>query len=140
MLNMNNFAIKIEPGLPETPFHGSISLDEIDAKGILSRHPEKYDIIYNVGGQAYRYYPASILTILNDLHQEWELIRSRKSHAMTLSGYTVLNMDIDGEAVMLRDPLSTIGQPVSDVIWVVAIEEAFREATEKVLGAIHGAG
>lgn len=140
---MNNFTIEITPDLPQYISSEPISFDYIniiDARVALADYPKYYEIIYHLAGKSFRYYPASILTILNDLHLEWELVRSRVAHSMTLSGYTVLEVSFEGEAALFADPLkqspsgasTLIGEP----IWVLGVEEAFRAATERVLGVI----
>jgi hypothetical protein len=147
MLNMDKFIIEITPELPKLISDEIISSDYInliDTKVVLAELSDQYEIIYHLAGNSYRYYPASILTILNDLHIEWELIRSRVPHAMTLSGYTVLAIDFVGEAALFADPLdrSTSGasKRIGEPIWVLSVEEAFRIAIERVLRAIRSAG
>ncbi len=137
---MTGFSIDINPPLTIGEYSCPITLEGIDAESVLRNHPEEYDIEYMIGGCSFRYYPASILTVLNDLHQEWGLVRDRIPHAMTLSGYTVLEMDFEGEAVLFYDPVKTSGetrQRVGEPTWVIAVEDAFRVATEQALGVVH---
>lgn len=140
---MATFKIEIDPAMPESAQVAPMSLEDIDAGNVLDHHPEQYDIIYHLDGRSFRYYSADILTILNDLHQEWELVRSRTPHLMTLSGYTVLEITFEGESAVFLDPVDGLANEkkrIGDPIWVVAVEEAFHSATEQVLSVIRGIG
>lgn len=140
---MTVFKIEIDPALPESAHGEPMSLENINAGNVLDQHRENYDVVYHLDDRAFRYYPANILTILNDLHQEWELVRSRTPHLMTLSGYTVLEIVFEGGAAVFLDPLEgSAGEKkrIGDAVWVVAVEEAFRSATEQVLSVVRNAG
>jgi len=133
-----SFQIEITPALPRAKSSKAISLDGLDHGTILDKHPEKYDIIYYVAGQRYAYYPSSILTVLNDLYEEWTLIKGRSPHIMTLSGYTVLDMNFVDDSVRFLKPLP--GSPVGRVFLCECpydtVEQAFRSATEQVLSFV----
>ncbi len=135
---MSEFIIKISPELPEIVTHHEISLDGIDFARVYKQHPEEYDVIYKIDNFSFQYYPTSIATVLNDLHQEWELVRSRTSHEMTLSGYRVLDMLINGDNVIFENPTisSENKKQIGESFSILSVEETFRSATERVLNEI----
>lgn len=141
---MSTFNIKIVPDIPD--YEGVIYFDKINDlsyKYINISFETEYEIIYHIAEESFRYYPSDILTILHDLYHEWQLVRTRTPHLMTLSGYTVLEIDFEGEAVIFKDPVefsvSGVSKLIGEPVWVLAVEEAFREAIERVLGLVQSA-
>lgn len=103
---MSSFRITISPPLPYQDVTPSdVLLDDLDYARILLSHTQEYDLTYHVDSFEFRYYPASIITVLNDIHEEWILARQRANHDMTLSGYTVLRIEFEQDNVVFSDPL-----------------------------------
>lgn len=71
----------------------------------MNQYHKEHDIIYFVNDRSFRYYPASLVTILNDLYQELESAQNGESHMMTLSGYTVLEIQFRVGKAIFFDPL-----------------------------------
>lgn len=97
---------------------------------------KKYDVRYLVDGRVYGYYPASLLTVLNDLAQELELCERRESHEMTLSGYTVLILEFDEAGGTFSDPVVRGARPAGGQIGEPMAQEeicaAFRSAVHDI--------
>lgn len=109
---MGKFTVEIEPSVPPALVVPSkLSLDGLDYNKVLSNIPGEYNIRYYVEEESFTYYPASILTITNDIFLEWELTQKRESHNMTLSGYTVLTMIFKNDYVYFIDPTSVHNEP-----------------------------
>lgn len=141
---MSKFSIEIIPDIPqpEEPIHFE-NIDNLSYQDIGISYEEEYEIIYHIGEESFQYYPSGILTILYDLYDEWKLVRSKTPHSMRLSGYTVLEIDFEGEAVIFKDPMEWsrhgVTKKIGEPIWVLAVEEAFRAAIERVIGLIQRA-
>jgi hypothetical protein len=138
---MSSFHIEMHPSLPfkREPL-GTVDLNGLDWGEILKVIPDEYEIIYYIEGEQFRYYPASIATALNDLLLEWDCIRRRASHRMSLSGYTVLEMAFDEEGVCFFDPIARVRDPgvspLATPIPIAVVEDIFREVIERVLGLV----
>lgn len=103
------FSIEIQPSVPaESEVCLPADFSNLDYEAILRQHSEEYDVLYHVDGQIFGYYPSSVVTVLNDLHWEWEQTRDRLSHSMTLSGYTVLTIEFIGDLAFFSDPVATV--------------------------------
>lgn len=146
---MGSFTVEIVPPLPAVGADSkrlsyddleNIRIESLDFERIYSHHTEEYDVRYHVGGRVFAYYPSSIVTVLNDLYQEWEFVSSRTPHTMTLCGYTVLEVDFKEEEAIFLDPVAyhrtgtreLISEPVSAAV----VEQAFRSAVVGVLRVI----
>lgn len=137
-LNVSTFRIEFEPRLPKAETKTtSLSLDHLDVGRILTGHTQEYDVRYRIDQKTIGYYPASIITVLNDMYEEWTLARSRTSHTMTLSGYPVLQVEYDGETALFLDLVQFlkygIRKPIADPISALDVEAAFRSALEHIL-------
>jgi len=137
-LNVSTFTIEFEPELPKVKRKtASLSLDCLDFARILTVHRQEYDVTYRIDNRVFSYYPASIATVINDLHQEWELARSRTSHLMTLSGYPVLEIEFEGETALFLDPAQLLGfrvrKPIGEPVSPIVIEATFQSALQHVL-------
>jgi len=135
---VSTFIIEFKPELPKIKRKtASLSLGGLDFQRILTVHTQEYDVTYRIDHRLFCYYPASILTVINDLHQEWELARSRTSHLMTLSGHPVLEVEFDGETALFLDPVQLLGfrvrKPIGEPISSSAVEATFEAAFQHVL-------
>jgi hypothetical protein len=137
---MSNFVIEFRPALPPAPgSQGDISLKSVQVDKVLNAFPQPYDVWYDINGSRYCYYPTSILTMLNDIHLEWELIRKRESHNMTLVGYTVLEMTFTGETICFFDPVERAqgrGEPIGGEFAADVIEKTFKSALDALWSLI----
>ena len=112
----------------------AIEWDAIDVAAASDRF-RKYDVHYVVDGRVYGYYPASLLTVLNDLAQELELCERRESHEMTLTGYTVLILEFGEAGGTFADPVmrgarltgGQIGEPMDPDDICAAFRSAVRD-------------
>ena len=102
---MSVFSIRVDPILerPITSFR-EISPTPQEWE-LLTTLPQEYNIMFYVEGKLYCYYPSSLATALNDLLWEWDRAKSCKSHEVTLSGYTVLDIVFHDKIVDIHDPL-----------------------------------
>lgn len=127
---MNHFKIMLDPPIPRAPgVYPKISLDMIDLDKTIQAVSQEYNIYYLAAGRYFTYYPASILTIINDIDLEFTLIQKRKSHLMSLSGYTILEMVFTGERVYLFEPFDVLGsekKPIGAAFEASYIEQAFK--------------
>lgn len=135
---MSSFTIEFKPELPKIKRKtASLSLDGLDFGRILTLHPQEYDVTYRIDHQVFGYYPASIVTVINDLHEEWKLARSRTSHIMTLSGSPVLEIEFEGETAIFLDPSQLLGfrvrKPVGEPMSALGVEATFEAALQHVL-------
>lgn len=107
---MTEFAIEFDPKIPGDAT-GKIDYDlsTLQAKVIMSTIPTEYNLIYVIDGTRFFYYPANILTVLNDLDLELSLVRDRRAHGVTLSGYTVLEIKFENECAHFFDPVGGVG-------------------------------
>lgn len=108
----------------------------LDFKRITENCPSEFDIRYLLDGRRFSYYPASILTILNDLHLELGLFQKRKPHDITLSGYTILRVSFLGEFAVFTDPVEELhgdmGRAVCGNVIAIDVEESMRNAVQNV--------
>ena len=135
---MSEFRIEFDPPVPPAPHrYSKISLDRLQCDQITRAFSQEYDVIYCIDDKQFRYYPASILTVINDIHWEWEFAKRRESHNMTLSGYTVLDLVFTGEKAQFFDPItpsqSSGKNPVGSEISAGATEVAFKSALDTLL-------
>jgi hypothetical protein len=135
---MSTFRIEFDPPVP-APWrsYSEISLDRLPYEQIYRAFIQEYDTIYWIDDVSFRYYPASILTVINDIHSEWELIKRRESHQMTLSGYAVLDLFFTREGVQFRHNVGPVGrrrsQPVGATFGASKIETSFKLALDSLL-------
>ena len=123
------------PRRPKLVFDTSII--DIDVKSINKNYKIEHRLEYRIGKNVFTYYPASIITILNDLDLELCLIKKRISHSMTLSGYEVLRMEIDSDKATLFDPTSRSGSnKIAGVFLVDELESKFQKSIIEVLNGI----
>lgn len=132
---MSEFIIRFNPQLGEgteyvrVPLDISPTIEMYDTSHLL-------DIQYEIGTHTFGYYPAAPIVILNDLISELQLVKSRSSHDMTLSGYKILEMDVVGTNVILYDPVATVQngyrKAIERPLDVTKVEQAF----EKAIGAV----
>lgn len=105
---MPKLLIEINPLISPAPVcFGEISPSQQEWRTIANVTGE-YNLTYSVSGQRFCYYPSSLATLLNDILWEWQLMKDRKAHQMTLSGYTVLEADFDGDDALIYDPLDRV--------------------------------
>ena len=138
---MSNFSIFFHPPLPSVEIKTTdLSLEALNVRLVLDKYPVYHSIVYTIDGAKFEYYPASVITVLNDLHLELKMLEERRSHHMTLSGYTVLEVRYQNEMAQFYDPLgpATVGKEV----WVgkdipcEAIEMEFMRATLEVVNLV----
>jgi hypothetical protein len=99
----------------------------------------QHDVWYVVDENIFTYYPTDIITVLDDLTVEWMLAVERKSHDMTLCGYTVLEIRYSGEMARFFDPgaRSKGGElPVGDEMDSAYIEKVFADIVSTVWGFV----
>lgn len=133
---MSEFQITFAPPLPPVvAIDPPMRLDHVDVATITARYRTEHDVLYSIGGMVFAYYPASILTVLNDLHLEWCLIRERGSHDVTLSGYTVLEAVFDKGYFQFRTP-AWPSAPVCGRFDAAYLERKFRGAVSEVWGLV----
>jgi hypothetical protein len=135
---MNAFNIVFDPPLPEaSELRDDLSLSDIDYEKVLQDIPEFYNIQYIINEETFGYRPASIMTVLNDIHLEWSLCRARKSHDMTLSGYPILKAVFDGDEVRFHDLKKLIKlkeeRSLIGIFEAEFIERAFGFSLESIL-------
>ncbi|CAN0416653.1 unnamed protein product, partial [Phaeothamnion confervicola] len=133
----STFLIAFEPPiLPAETVPVPESLEGLDWTEILAVHTQYYDVLYRIDGKLFCYYPADVVTVLSDLHFEWQCARKRQSHVVTLSGYTVLDIDFQGETARFYDPLErSLGserQSIGGEFSAESIEFGFRSASAAV--------
>lgn len=136
---MNSFSVEIYPNIPDYFFSqdsiDNFCIDKININKVMEKNIEEYDLIYKVNGMIFRYYPSSILTLINDLDLEMNLFKERSNHIVTLSGYPVLEIDFDGESVLFIDPIRDgVGERriLGDRFWVFAVEDVIESALNRV--------
>lgn len=141
---MNTFDIRFSPPLrPAEPYpvpgHLADWLSVSFVQHVQAAYPHEHLVQYAVDGEIFAYYPASILTLLNDLDLELALFRRRENHDMTLSGYTVLHVEFQGDLARLFDPTRCDhhqhGEPLGDFA-VADLESKFTSATSALWGLI----
>jgi hypothetical protein len=137
---MSSFVIAFVPPLqPKERYAFPPSFSELNVERIQAAYSEEHRIEYIVNGEMFTYYPASILTILNDLDLELELIRSREDHLMTLSGYTVLRSEFHDEMTWIIDQVARGPDGHDKVIGdfpASELEAQFQNALSVVWGVI----
>jgi hypothetical protein len=114
-------------------------LDCLDIGRIRRDHPMQHDVQYVIDGDIFTYYPTDILTVLYDLYQEWLLATQRKSHDMTLCGYTVLEIQYSGEVARFFDPGARAKggvSPVGEEMDAAYIEKKFADVVATVWGFV----
>jgi hypothetical protein len=135
---MSVFRIEFDPPVPPAPRpFAPLSWDKLQYQKIAEAFPQEYDIAYWIDDRQFRYYPASIVTAINDIQLELDLIRERNNHYMTLSGYTVLELRFSDGRARFYDPVG-VGKdrkdkPIGTDFDATAIERAFKSAIDSLL-------
>lgn len=133
---LSEFLITFDPPLPPAaPLEPPLRFEELDSLAVAAAYTIEHDILYSIDGRIFAYYPASILTVLNDIHLEWTLIRERSTHDVTLSGYTVLEAIFEQGGFQFRSP-AWPPAPVGERFDTVSLEAKFRAATAEVWGLV----
>ncbi len=135
---MTEFKIEITPSLPEaggcrTTF-GDISARY---KEIKEAFPEKFQIIYCVGGDIFTYYPTSIFNVFADIIQDLDQFEAAKSHYVSVVGYDVAYARCQSGRVWFYDPADVLGvedqiEVEGDGIPLHLVIEAFERAANDV--------
>lgn len=71
------------------------TLEGVQVPQELRLREHSYSMSYKIHDRTFSYAPANILTILNDIYLERDLIASLNSHMMRLSGYPVVGILIE---------------------------------------------
>ena len=134
---MSSFTIELRPPVPPAPYpQENISLSDLNLRELLDNFQQEYDIIYHIGGKTFCYYPASIVTVLNDIDWELQLIKKRESHLVSLSGYTVLELLFDDGKAVFYDPVerahNSAAKPIDDAFDPINLEKAFKECLDSI--------
>lgn len=142
---MNGFEVEISPPLPSVPDGKCImSIQDMDLGKIYESFPQEYFIKYHVNDLTYCYYPSSIVTIINDIFWELDLIKERKTHEMTLSGYCVLEMVFENEQVLFFDPVertkNALASSIADPFAIEAVEKQFKMAANSLSHLVRSVG
>lgn len=95
-----------------------------------------YDVRYVICGERFQYYPAPILSVINDLDLELTLVRDRQSHEMTLSGYAVLNVDFVKDGALFRRIGSRSTTLMCDPIQASHMEMKLSRALSSIYGRL----
>jgi hypothetical protein len=133
---LSEFLITFDPPLPAAAAIDPPSkFDDLDPVAVAAGYATEHDIRYVIDGRVFAYYPASILTVLNDVHLEWTLIRERSTHDITLSGYTVLEAIFERGGFQFRSP-AWPPDPVGERFDPDCLEAKFREAAAEVWGVV----
>lgn len=133
---MSEFLITFDPPLPAAAAIDPPSkLGHLDSAAVAAGYATEHDILYSIDGRVFAYYPASILTVLNDVHLEWTLIRERSTHDVTLSGYAVLEAIFEQEGFQFRSP-AWPPDPVGARFDAALLEATFRAAAAEVWGVV----
>lgn len=137
---MSEFSIAFDPPLPTAIImEPPLRLDELDVGAVRAGYPTEHDVLYSIDRRVFAYYPASILTVLNDIHLEWTLIQERSTHDVTLSGYTVLKAIFEQGGFQFHDPPwppTPVGAPFD----AAYLEDRFQAATAAVWGFVQSIG
>jgi hypothetical protein len=129
---VSEFLISFDPPLPAAGTTvPPLKLDGVDVAAVVAGYPHEHHVIYSIDGRAFGYCPASILTVLNDVHLEWMLIQGRRSHDVTLAGYTVLEAVFEQGGFQFRDPRWPPA-PVGDRFDAADLEDKFKAATATI--------
>ena len=133
---MSEFQIAFNPPLPAVAaMDPPMRLDDVDVSAVTTGYRIEHDVLYSIGGKVFAYYTASILTVLNDLHLEWCLIRERCTHDVTLAGYTVLEAVFEEGCFQFRSP-AWPPAPVCGRFEADYLERKFRSAVAEVWGLV----
>lgn len=133
---MSKFTITFDPPLPRVvAINPPSTLENLDVSAIASGYKTEHNVLYNLDEKVFSYYPATILTILNDIHLEWMLIRGKFTHDVTLSGYTVLEAIFEQDGFQFRDP-AWPPTPVGERFDAAYLEGKFRITIATVWGLI----
>lgn len=105
--------------------------------------PQEFDIEYRLGQSIVAYYPSSIANVLADLMEERELLRSRQSHVIRLSGYPVLDVCVSGEVALFYYPhersLGKDKKPIERAFDIIEVEREFDAAIDATWAVIEEA-
>lgn len=133
---MSKFAIAFNPPLPSTvPIDPPLGIGDLNAPAIITRYDTEHNVVYSIDEKKFCYYPSSILTVLNDIHLEWMCIRERRSHDVTLSGYTVLEAAFEKGSFQFFNP-AWPPTPVGDRFDTLYLEDQFHLAIAAVWGLV----
>lgn len=133
---MSRFLITFDPPLPlAVTAEPPLDLAGVDVIAVAAGYPHEHNILLSIDGRIFAYHPASILTVLNDIHLEWMLIRQRVSHDVTLSGYTVLEAIFERESVQFRNPAWPPAM-VGNKFDATCLEDVFQAAAARVWGLV----
>lgn len=133
---MSRFLITFDPPLPSAvTAEPSLDLAGVDVATVVAAYPHEHNVLISIDESIFAYCPASILTVLNDIHLEWMLIRERVSHDVTLSGYTVLEAIFEQERVQFHSP-AWPPAAVGDKFDATYLEDMFQAATARVWGVV----
>ncbi len=134
---MREFEIRISPPIPHLDRNVvDVDLSCLDYAEIAANVTRRYNVAYIVNGRVIEYRPTDITTVLNDLHNELELIEGRLSHDMTLCGYAVLEMVIEQSYADIYEAISPpVGErpePLAARINLPLLETEFRNSLSAV--------
>jgi hypothetical protein len=132
---VSELLISFDPPLPDAPTAPPLNLTGVDVAAVTAGYPRQHNVIYSIDGRNFAYYPASILTVLNDVHLEWMHIRARISHDVTLAGYTVLEAVFEDGEFQFLDPRWP-PTPVGDRFDAALLEDMFKTATDAVWSVV----
>lgn len=96
-----DFAIRIDPSIErnvglDPP---EIKLNQIPAH--YMRDHTKYMYFYEIDHQRFGYIDANLFNVFVDIYEEWKITSAGVSHDMRLCGYTVLQMVVKGDNVLI---------------------------------------
>lgn len=140
---MKPFEIKFDPQIDVNPAkYREGFIEDLDVAAVMASIAGLYNVEYHINGIPYSYYPSSILTVLNDIHLERELMRRRESHHMTLSGYTVLRAEFRGRDIYIFDPVvygdHASARPPIATMKAEIVDDAFERALDRLYALISG--
>lgn len=144
VLAVSQFAVVFHPPLPSVaPYRGSVSLHDVNWGRVAAVISQTYDVEYIVGVARLRYYPASIITVCNDLYEEWNLMKRREDHVLRLSEYPLLDVRFVGDAVDFfyshEFSLGAARKPISGKYDADSVENVVAGAFQSVWSVIKAA-
>jgi hypothetical protein len=103
---MNRLRIIVDPdrGAPRK-LHHDLELSDEQRATISRGNFGEYDLLYEIDGNIFGYYPSNLLAVLDDIARVLVNINNNQSHFITRAGYTILYARVFGDNIYLFDPL-----------------------------------
>jgi hypothetical protein len=85
--------------------HHDLELSDEQRATISRGNFGEYDLLYEIDGNIFGYYPSNLLAVLDDIARVLVNINNNQSHFITRAGYTILYARVFGDNIYLFDPL-----------------------------------